>query len=73
MGLAFVLAFAWSDFIFAACDEAFSEMSRTMRMLVGAFIVSAYAIVTIFLLALVLSRCPTLETPVLTSKPTRRP
>ena len=73
VGLAFVLAFAWSDFVFAACDEGFSHMSRTMRVLIAAFIVSAYAVIAIFLLALVLSRCPTLETPVLTTKPTRRP
>ncbi|AET73377.1 hypothetical protein EMVG_00091 [Emiliania huxleyi virus PS401] len=73
VGLAFVLAFAWSDFVFAACDEGFSGMSRTMRVLIGAFIVTAYALTAIFLLALVLSRCPTLETPVLTSKPVRRP
>ena len=66
VGLAFVLAFA-------ACDEGFSGMSRTMRVLIGAFIVTAYALTAIFLLALVLSRCPTLETPVLTSKPVRRP
>ena len=52
VGLAFALAFAWSDFIVAASHDILRDaMSKTLRALIAAVIISGYSILLVVFVA----------------------